>query len=29
MAIASGLPKPRVYKMDDPAMNAFATGMSP
>lgn len=29
MAIASGLPKPRVYVIDDPAPNAFATGRDP
>ncbi len=29
MAIASGLPKPRVYVVDDPAPNAFATGKDP
>ncbi|GAB4165160.1 MAG: zinc metalloprotease HtpX [Planctomycetota bacterium] len=29
MAIASGLPKPKVYVIHTPAMNAFATGMSP
>lgn len=26
MAIAAGIPKPRVYIVDDPAPNAFATG---
>jgi heat shock protein HtpX len=26
MAIASGLPKPKIYVIDDPAPNAFATG---
>ncbi|HSL59227.1 MAG TPA: M48 family metalloprotease, partial [Acidimicrobiales bacterium] len=29
MAIASGIPKPRVYVVDDPAPNAFATGRDP
>lgn len=29
MAIAAGLPKPRVYVVDDPAPNAFATGRDP
>ncbi len=29
MAIASGLPKPRLVVIDTPAMNAFATGMRP
>lgn len=29
MAIASGMPVPKVYIMDDVAMNAFATGRSP
>ncbi len=29
MAIAAGLPKPRVYVVDDPAPNAFATGKDP
>lgn len=29
MAIAAGLPKPRVYVIDDPAPNAFATGRDP
>jgi heat shock protein HtpX len=29
MSIASGLPKPRVYVIDSPAMNAFATGRDP
>ena len=29
MAIASGLPKPRVYVIDDTAINAFATGRDP
>jgi heat shock protein HtpX len=29
MAIASGMPKPRVFIMETDALNAFATGMSP
>jgi heat shock protein HtpX len=29
MAIAAGLPKPRVYVVPDPDLNAFATGPSP
>jgi heat shock protein HtpX len=29
MAIAAGLPKPRVYVMETEALNAFATGLSP
>lgn len=29
MALAAGLPKPRVYVIETPAMNAFATGMRP
>jgi len=29
MAIASGLPKPRVYMVDTAAMNAFAAGIKP
>jgi heat shock protein HtpX len=29
MAIAAGLPKPRVYIMETEALNAFATGLSP
>lgn len=29
MAIAAGLPKPRVYIMESAALNAFATGLSP
>lgn len=29
LCIAAGLPKPRVYIVDDPAPNAFATGRDP
>lgn len=29
MCIASGLPKPEIYMIDDTAMNAFATGRDP
>ncbi|WP_395017036.1 M48 family metallopeptidase [Dongia sp.] len=29
MAIAAGLPKPKVYVMESEALNAFATGLSP
>jgi heat shock protein HtpX len=29
MAISAGIPKPRVYVVDDPAPNAFATGRDP
>lgn len=28
MAIAAGLPKPKIYVIETPAMNAFATGLS-
>lgn len=29
LAIAAGIPKPKLYVIDDPAMNAFATGRDP
>lgn len=29
LSIASGLPMPRLYVMDDPALNAFTTGRDP
>jgi heat shock protein HtpX len=29
LAIAAGIPKPRVYVVEDPAPNAFATGRDP
>jgi len=29
LCIAAGLPKPRIYVIDDPAPNAFATGRDP
>jgi heat shock protein HtpX len=29
MSIASGIPKPKIYIIDDTAMNAFATGRDP
>lgn len=29
MAIAAGLPKPKIYVMQTPALNAFATGLRP
>ncbi|HSE61089.1 MAG TPA: M48 family metalloprotease [Candidatus Saccharimonadales bacterium] len=29
LAIATGLPMPKVYVIDDPALNAFATGRDP
>jgi heat shock protein HtpX len=29
LCVAGGLPKPRVYVIDDPAPNAFATGRNP
>jgi heat shock protein HtpX len=29
LAIGEGIPKPKVYVIDDPSPNAFATGMSP
>jgi len=29
LSIATGMPMPKVYVMDDPALNAFATGRNP
>lgn len=29
LSIAAGIPKPKLYVIDDPAMNAFATGRDP
>lgn len=29
LAITAGLPRPRIFVMDDPALNAFATGRNP
>ena len=29
LCIAAGLPKPKLYVMEDPALNAFATGRNP
>ncbi|MBI2616992.1 M48 family metallopeptidase [Candidatus Gottesmanbacteria bacterium] len=29
VSIAAGIPKPKVYTIEDPAMNAFATGRDP
>ncbi|MCX6794159.1 MAG: M48 family metallopeptidase [Candidatus Gottesmanbacteria bacterium] len=29
LAIAAGIPEPKLYVIDDPAMNAFATGRDP
>jgi len=29
LCIASGMPKPKLYVMNDPALNAFATGRNP
>ncbi|VVC01678.1 Protease HtpX [uncultured archaeon] len=29
LSIAAGIPKPKIYVIDDPALNAFATGTSP
>ena len=29
MALAAGLPKPRVFVLESPALNAFATGLKP
>ncbi|MDP8937324.1 MAG: M48 family metallopeptidase [Actinomycetota bacterium] len=29
LCIAAGLPKPRIYVIEDPALNAFATGRNP
>ena len=29
LSIASGMPMPKVYIIDDPAPNAFATGRDP
>src|SRR5262249_58959233 len=29
LCVAAGLPKPRLYVIDDPGLNAFATGRNP
>ncbi len=29
LSIAAGIPKPKIYVIEDPALNAFATGTSP
>ena len=29
LSIAAGIPKPKLYMIDDPAINAFATGRDP
>ena len=29
LSIAAGIPTPKIYVMDDPALNAFSTGTSP
>ncbi len=29
LSLAAGIPKPKIYVIDDPALNAFATGTSP